>query len=255
MSLEATETKSWYQQWFNAPYYYLLYADRDEKEAAAFIELLIKKLQPFTECKMLDVACGRGRHSIHLASHGFNVTGIDISTESIEEALTHKHDRLDFFIHDMREAFRKNEYDYAFNFFTSFGYFDTRQEHENAIRTIADALKQHGVFLMDYLNVHYVEKHLQEKAVISRNGVDFSITRWFDDTHFYKRIEVNDPVQLSAPLSFVEKVAKFSLDDFKAIFRRFGLEIEEVYGDYTFGTYDPDHAPRLIMLARKTMPC
>ncbi len=86
---------------------------------------------------MLDVACGRGRHSRILASKGFVVTGIDISFDSIAFAKQFENENLDFYQHDMRLPFRVNYFDYAFNFFTSFGYFKTRREHDDAIRTIA----------------------------------------------------------------------------------------------------------------------
>ena len=59
--------KSWYTDWFNSPYYHKLYFERDEKEAEAFIHQLVKRLQPDEGCRVLDVACGKGRHSQILA--------------------------------------------------------------------------------------------------------------------------------------------------------------------------------------------
>lgn len=252
MFSEASDKQSWYHNWFNAPYYHLLYADRDEQEAAAFIDLLLQRLQPPAQSTMLDVACGRGRHCIHLAEHPYQVTGIDLSEESIEEARKHEHEGLSFFVHDMRLPFRSNYFNYIFNFFTSFGYFDTWAEHENTIGSIAEALRSNGIFIMDYLNVHYVEKTLESKTEVERDGVRFRVERWFDPNHFYKKIIVEDPANLKQPLTFEEKVTKFTLYDFKAMFTAHGLQIEEVYGDYSFGKYDTQHSPRLIMKARKT---
>ncbi len=65
------------------PYYHQLYFNRDDKEAAAFIDKLIEHLKPAPGATMLDVACGKGRHSIQLAGKGFDVTGIDLSEDSI----------------------------------------------------------------------------------------------------------------------------------------------------------------------------
>lgn len=247
----AAKQPSWYREWFNSPYYHLLYFKRDEQEAASFIDALLQKLNPAPQSKMLDVACGRGRHSIHLASKGFFVTGIDISPESIDDALQHQTEQLEFFVHDMRLPFRMNYYNYAFNFFTSFGYFKTRREHDNTIRTIAQALKPGGVFVMDYLNAHYVETHLTYKSEIEKEGVLFDITRWLDETHFYKKIVVEDEMHLEEPLVFTEKVAKFSLGDFNDMFAFNGLQMQEVYGDYKFSPYDIKASPRLLMVARK----
>ena len=244
------ENHPWFKDWFNSPYYHQLYFKRDEKEAAAFIDKLIADLRPLPGSLMLDVACGRGRHSIHLASKGFDVTGIDLSEDSIKEALTHECEHLHFYLHDMRLPFRINYFDYAFNFFTSFGYFDTRREHDNAIRTIAQSIKPGGYFVLDYLNTHYAEDHLIHQSEKEIDGVNFIITKWFDETHFYKKIVVEDEL-LEEPMQYTEKVTKFSLGDFTEMFAYHGLQIDEVYGDYDFNNYNVKKSPRLIVIARK----
>ncbi|HOZ79872.1 MAG TPA: class I SAM-dependent methyltransferase [Ferruginibacter sp.] len=244
------EEHPWFKDWFNSSYYHQLYFNRDEKEAAAFIDKLIEFLQPLPASVMLDVACGKGRHAVHLAEKGFDVTGIDISEDSIKEALLQEKDNLHFYLHDMRLPFRINYYHYAFNFFTSFGYFNSRREHDNAIRTIAQAIKPGGWFVMDYLNVHYAEDHLVHQFDKEIDGVNYFITKWFDETHFYKKIQVEDEA-LETPLIYTEKVAKFSLGDFTEMFAYQGLQIQDVFGDYNFGGYDVRKSPRLIMIARK----
>lgn len=251
MESDKTALQEWYRDWFNSPYYHLLYFKRDEQEAAAFIDALVTKLQPPVNSRMLDVACGKGRHSIQLAGKGFFVTGIDISDDSIFEAKESENDRLEFFVHDMRLPFRMNYYDYAFNFFTSFGYFKTRREHDNAIRTIAQSIVPGGTFVMDYLNPHYVENHLVYKSEIEKEGIQFYITRWLDEKYFYKKIVVEDEARFEEPLEFTEQVAKFSLGDFNDMLSYNGLQIQDVYGDYHFNAYDVNKSPRLIMLAKK----
>lgn len=241
---------TWFKDWFNSPYYHQLYFKRDETEAAAFINQLIEHLKPPPGAEMLDVACGKGRHSFQLAGKGFTVTGIDLSEDSIREAKQHESANLEFFIHDMRLPFRINYFDYAFNFFTSFGYFTTRREHDNSIRTIAQAIKPGGIFVMDYLNTHYAEDHLVHKSDKEIDDVNYHITKWFDETHFYKKIVVEDE-RMEEPLEYTEKVAKFSLGDFTEMFAYQHLQIQEVFGDYQFNAYDVKRSPRLIMIAKK----
>ncbi len=242
--------QQWFKDWFNTPYYHQLYFKRDEKEASAFIDKLITYLNPAPGATMLDVACGKGRHSIRLAEKGFDVTGIDLSADSIEEALLSSSDTLQFFQHDMRLPFWINYFDYAFNFFTSFGYFNTRREHDNAIRTIAQSVKLNGTFVMDYINVHFAEDNLVHQFEKEIDGINFFITKWFDETHFYKKIVVEDET-LEAPLTYTEKVAKFSLGDFTEMFAYQNLQIQEVFGSYNFDNYDVRRSPRLIMIAKK----
>lgn len=244
------ENKPWFKDWFNSPYYHLLYFERDETEAATFINKLIEDLHPLPGSYMLDIACGKGRHSRQLSSKGFNVTGIDLSPYSIREAKKYEADNLQFFEHDMRLPFYINYFDYAFNFFTSFGYFNTRREHDNSIRTIAQSIKPNGIFVLDYLNVHYAEDHFVQKSELQINNVNYHITKWFDETHFYKKIIVEDE-KLDKPIEHQEKVAKFSLGDFTEMFAYHELQIQEVFGDYNFHSYHVKNSPRMIMIAKK----
>jgi SAM-dependent methyltransferase len=242
--------QAWYKDWFNSPFYHKLYFERDEKEAEAFISTLINHLAPAPGSYMLDVACGRGRHSRILAEKGFSVTGIDISFDSIAFAKKFENENLEFYQHDMRLPFRVNYFDHAFNFFTSFGYFKTRREHDDAIRTIANGLKPGGIFVIDYLNVHYSEDHMVYNEEKKMNGTVYKIHRWHDETHFYKKVIINDPL-LPHSLDYTEKVSKFSFGDLNDMLSYHGLQVQEVFGDYQLGNYDVRTKPRLIIVARK----
>ena len=244
------DVKPWYKDWFNSPYYHQLYFRRDEREAAEFIDKLVDYLKPQKGASMLDIACGKGRHSIQLASEGFKVTGIDLSEESIREAKNWENENLQFFVHDMRLPFRINYFNYAFNFFTSFGYFDTRREHDNTIRSIAQSLKPDGRFVIDFLNVQYAEDHTIHKSDLEIGGVNYQITKWFDEEHFYKRIIVEDEA-LPEPIEHLERVAKFTLGDFTDMLGYHHLQVQEVFGDYDFSDYDLKKSPRLIIVAKK----
>jgi 2-polyprenyl-3-methyl-5-hydroxy-6-metoxy-1,4-benzoquinol methylase len=246
--------QTWFKDWFNSPYYHQLYFERDDHEAEVFIDKLINYLKPLPASSMLDVACGKGRHSVQLANKGFDVTGIDLSDDSIQEALKLQTESLHFYKHDMRLPFWINYFDYAFNFFTSFGYFKTRREHDNAIRTISQAIKKDGFFVMDFLNVHYAEDHLIHQSEKEINGINYIITKWYDETHFYKKIIIEDET-LREPLIYTEKVAKFSLGDFTEMFAYQGMQIQEVFGDYDFGNYDVKKSPRMLMIAKKVKGC
>jgi SAM-dependent methyltransferase len=245
-----TENKPWFKDWFNSPYYHQLYFKRDKEEATKFINKLIEYLKPGKESLMLDVACGRGRHSRILAALGFDITGIDLAVESIKEAKKYETESLHFFVHDMRLPFWINYFDYAFNFFTSFGYFNTRREHDNSIRTIAQSIKPGGIFVLDYLNAHYAEDHLVHKSELKIDEVTYFITKWFDENHFYKKIIVEDKT-LKKPIEHQEKVAKFSLGDFTEMLAYHQLQVQEVFGDYSFNDYHVKNSPRMVIISKK----
>ncbi|PWT76255.1 MAG: class I SAM-dependent methyltransferase [Bacteroidetes bacterium] len=241
---------NWFREWFNTPYYHQLYFEHNEKEAASLVHQLIGHLHPAQSSRMIDVGCGRGRHSKILASLGFDVTGIDISPDSIQYARQFENDHLHFYEHDMRLPFWINYFQYAFNLFTSFGYFRTEREHYNAIRTIAQSLSKGGTFVLDYLNTHYAEDHLIHQSEKHFDGVTYYLTKWFDESHFFKRIVIEDEKR-KTPLEFVERVAKYTLGDFNDMFAFHGLQMQEVFGNYDLDPYDVKHSPRLLMIARK----
>lgn len=244
---------AWFKDWFNSHYYHLLYQHRDDTEALQFIRNIVQHLAPAPGSRMLDVACGKGRHSKALAEMGFDVTGIDLSPESIAAAKQHENEQLHFFVHDMRLPFRINYFDVAFNLFTSFGYFKTMREHQNAIRTIASSVKNNGQIVIDYLNVHYSEDVLKPSEIKTCSGVTFHITRWHDEGHFYKQIQVEEKTHQLQHL-YTEKVAKFSLGDFTDMLAYHHVQVQEVFGDYQLGRYDLRNSPRMIITGRKSLP-
>jgi SAM-dependent methyltransferase len=243
--------KAWYKDWFNSHYYHLLYQHRDDDEALQFIRQLIDHLNPEKGAAMIDIACGKGRHSKALADMGFDVTGIDLSAASIQEAKQEEEDQLHFFQHDMRLPFWINYFDYAFNFFTSFGYFKTRREHDNAIRTIAQSLKPGGIFVVDYLNVHHTEDQLEKLFNTTIDDITFHITKWHTEEHFFKQIQITDTTIKAPKHLYTERVAKFTLGDFTDMLAYQRMQVQEVFGDYRLGRYDVRKSPRMIIVAKK----
>ena len=105
--------------------------------------------------------------------------------------------------------------------------------------------------MIDYLNVHYSEDHLVYNEQKKLNGTNYEIHRWHDDTHFYKKIVINDPL-LHQPVNYTEKVSKFSFGDLNDMLSYQGLQVQEVFGDYKLGKYDVRTKPRLIIVAKKS---
>ena len=240
----------WFASWFDSPHYHRLYAHRGVAEAAGFIDALIARLRPRTESRMLDLGCGTGRHARRLALQGFDVTGLDLSESSIAVAQQAAGRHLRFRRQDMRAPFGRQAYDYVFNFFTSFGYFQSPRDHEAVARNMAAALKDGGRLVLDYLNVRYADAHLTPREDLVIDGVDVRVTRAVEGGFFVKRIDVDDAAT-GSPVQYEERVARFTLADFDRLFGSHGLAIEDVYGSYDLGPYDVCTSPRLILVARK----
>jgi len=241
-------SQAWFKQWFDSSFYHQLYANRDEQEAALFIDELVNELQPAANSRMLDLGCGNGRHSKYLASKGFDVTGLDLAASSIRQAKKWETGKLHFYRHDMRVPFGRNAFDHVFNFFTSFGYFDDPSQDRKVVTNIYSALKPGGVLVMDYINSVHAEKKLVPAEKKEIDGIIYHITRWTTDTHFFKKIRIET---MGEPVEHIERVKKFSVDDFKNLFAHCGLQFEKLCGDYYLNEYDIQTSPRLILIATK----
>lgn len=238
----------WFGKWFNSPYYHILYQHRDEGEARSFIDTLIKYLRFSENDQILDVACGKGRHSIYLNAQGFNVTGIDLSKENIKHAQKFENETLRFKEWDMRIPFSSSAYDFVLNLFTSFGYFESSEENCEAINSIAQSLKPGGCLLLDFLNPYVVINNLVNSELKTIQGIDFEINRDFREGFIYKKIEFSDQ---GKNYSFEEKVKAIRRTEFLDYFDKANLKVKAIFGDYQLNQYVADQSERLIFLVEK----
>ena len=236
----------WFESWFDSPWYPILYSHRDYAEAESFIEHLLAALSPSPNATFLDLACGRGRHSVFIHQHGYDVTGLDLSAASIADAQLSAQPGLRFGVHDMRQPL-DGQYDYILNLFTSFGYFADQAENLLVLKNVARSLAPGGTFALDFFNVEAVLRGLVPYEEIDRSGIRFTIRKRFEQGCIIKSIHVTTA---DAAYDFEERVQGLALADFERLFAQAGLEIEEIWGDYQGGGFDRDHSPRLILFGR-----
>ena len=238
-----TNNKEWFDAWFDSPYYHILYKNHDDQEAKYFIDSFLSYFQFPPSLKVMDLACGRGRHSAYLNSLGYDVVGIDLSKHNIAYAKQFENDKLKFVRHDMRDPFGKGEFDIVLNVFTSFGYFNTIKENWRAVLMVRDALKKGGTFLLDFFNPNQVSKQLipyQEKEI---DGIHFKIRKEIKGEDLFKYIDFEDN---GKEYHFREKVRLIRKEQFIEAFNKLNLELKGIYGDYKFGSFDAEKSQRLI---------
>ena len=240
------EGKDWFKDWFNTPYYHILYKDRNGDDAQFFMRNITSFLQLPKTTHILDLPCGKGRHAVFLNSLGYTVTGGDLSENSIKAAQQFTNNTLSFKVHDMRKAFN-NKYDAVFNLFTSFGYFEDDSEDISILKNIKNGLTKDGVFVFDFLNAKKVEAELVKNEVKTIDGITFTINREIKNGFIYKHISF---VADGNNHKYTEQVKYLDLPKMKDYLTKVGFTIKHVFGNYALENFKEDNADRLIIVAK-----
>ncbi len=247
MSDKVDQNKAWFSTWFDTKYYHLLYKNRNESEAELFISNLYKYLNLSNEY-VLDLACGKGRHSLTLNNLGLRVLGVDLSPQSIQSATKFQNNHLNFQEHDMREVIENESFDVVFNLFTSFGYFENEADNFTVLRSIYEMLHVNGLLVIDFMNTTKTLNSLVEEEVKVEDNIVFNLKREFDGKFIKKYISFSDQGEV---FNFQESVRGFSLDDFHNMLTETNFKIESVFGDFQLNPFNATTSDRLIIIARK----
>lgn len=238
----------WFENWFNSPYYHLLYNNRNHEEASYFINNLFRYFHFKPQDKVWDLACGQGRHALALHRLGLDVTGSDLSENNILEAKKAEEPGLEFLVHDMRHSFRKNYYNAVLNLFTSLGYFSEYNDNQKVFQNADEALKSGGFFLIDFFNAKKVSKHFKDRYEEKRGEVCFQISKKISDKRVIKHIEFNCGKK---EYYFEELVSLLELKDFESFSRNTNLKLQDVFGNYSLEPFSENVSDRLIMVFKK----
>jgi SAM-dependent methyltransferase len=238
----------WFVDWFDSPYYHLLYNHRDYEEAERFISRLCAHLQLKPGARIWDLACGKGRHSLAMNRLGYHVTGTDLSENSIRAASEQSNASLSFVVHDMRLPFRSNEFDAVFNLFTSIGYFENHEDNFLVFRNVNDALKPGGYFVVDFFNSEKVRVSPPVEQLEKRGHVTFDINKRVEGKSVVKKIDFHDK---GKHYTFSERVSLLLQEDFLSLASRAGLDHLATFGSYGLEPFMPSSSNRMILIFKK----
>lgn len=236
--------KDWFVSWFNTSYYHILYKHRDDTEAQYFMQHLVAFLNLKKSDLLLDLACGKGRHSVYLNSLGFNIIGADLSKNSIQHAKQFENDTLKFVEHDMRNSF-ETKFDAILNLFTSFGFFEDDKEDIAVLKNIKNGLKPNGMAIIDFMNVKKVIKKLVPEETQVVDGITFKITRYVKNGFIIKEINFEADGKHH---TYFEKVKNLDLTKIKFYIESVGFKIKHIFGNYQLNNFDETTSDRLILV-------
>jgi SAM-dependent methyltransferase len=239
----------WYRDWFGTRYYALLYGHRDRSDAECWVRAIMDRWKPGVGDRLLDMACGRGRHALHFANAGLHVTGVDISEQSLAEA------RLavpsaEFVLHDIREPLGGAAFPFVTCLFTSLGYTTDPADDQRILNAVADNLQPGGRFVLDVMNTARVLEGLVPTEDMEIGGVGFKVDRWFGNGVIHKRITVSDDGE---ERTYEERVRALWPEELTAMVTKAGLVVEEATDGPSFEPFHPQRSQRFVLWARKNL--
>jgi len=243
--------ENWFKDWFSSEEYLSVYQHRDDEDATKLLELILKLTKLTQQNSILDAACGAGRHSIYLASKGFNVFGFDLSKTLLSKAKENAKKRSaenNFVCADLRNIYFRKKFDLIINLFTSFGYFENDEENFKFINTAYSLLNGNGYYVLDYFNKNYLlanliaknEKLIDRKIIIEKRKIV--------NDRIIKEIQIKNGLEEKR---FIESVRLYSKTEIENEFKKIGFTLVSTFGDYDGNKYDEQNSSRLILFFKK----
>lgn len=246
--------KDWFKDWFESDFYQKVYCHRDDEDAKLICDLIMSSIELNKGSKILDAACGSGRHFIYFKKSGYNVFGFDLSKNLLniaQKKLKEKNLPVDLFCADIRKICLKHKFDLITNLFTSFGYFENDDENFAFIRTAYELLKINGYYVLDYFNMNYLINNLipySEKQIDSFNVIE---NRVIKNNRVNKKIVIQDINTSMVINEFYESVKLYQPDELISKITGIGFRTKKIYGSYSGKDFDYKNSQRLILIFQK----
>jgi SAM-dependent methyltransferase len=233
----------WFEEWFGEEYLQL-YPHRDAAEAKRAVALILECVGFRPGWRILDVACGAGRHARAFEEAGARCVGLDLSAALLRVARGVSGAPL--VRADMRALpIRPRSMDLTVNLFTSFGYFDHDAEHARALGEMVSTLRPAGWFVIDFLNARAVRSQLVPRETRRLDGGDVQVERSVSPDGRYVCKSIRTPTGRR----FTERVRLFGAGEIEGMLAASGVTVRQRFGDYDASPLLP-HSPRTILLGQ-----
>ncbi len=257
--LHASKNESslnWFEEWFIHQLYLELYSHRDNDEAARCIHTILSisglDLKKPASLSVLDIACGAGRHALELARLGYIVTGNDLSPYLLEEAKNAALKSclpLKLSCCDMRVIAANDLYDLVVQLFTSFGYFDLKEDDQLVIKNAYELLKSDGWYVLDLLNPLHLANNLVPFSRRSAGELSVIEERAFNGDRIIKNMSITSP--FGETVTFNESVRLYNEEEIRAMLQNEGFTVASIVGNYLGEPFTSKDSPRMMIFSRK----
>ena len=233
----------WFEEWFGEEYL-RLYPHRNDAEAERAVGLILRTLPFEPGWRVLDVACGAGRHARAFHRAGARCTGVDLSQTLL--GLARQITASPLVRADMRQLpVRPGSMDLTVNLFTSFGYFDRDAEHTAALVEMITTVRSQGWFVIDFLNPAAVRRQLVPEETLEVAGSTVRVSRSVSPDGRY----VCKSIRAAEGKHYRERVRLFEPDQMSDMLEAAGVSVRFRFGDYDARPLSSD-APRTIIMGQ-----
>lgn len=223
----------WYQKGFTVDITEALWA----KSTIQDVDFVCDILELSGGERILDLACGTGRHTIELAKRGFFVVGVDISDELIHYAKDQAKKsgiETDFICADLRELAFNGEFDVVLNLYDgAIGYLETDQENIKIFNVISRSLKRGGKHIMHLPNTDFARKYFPYRTW--RKGdqlIELLELQWDETTHLM--VETTHTIRCGEVCKEItpsyERRRIYELEELQSILASLNMKINHIYG-------------------------
>ena len=226
-----SEDTQWYKKIWTMDIQEMSWVEQTKSQ----VDFLWDILQLNGKERVLDLACGFGRHSLELASRGCKVVGVDITTGYIEEARKQAKEKgldAEFICADLRDLRYRDEFDVVLNLADgAIGYLEDDNENLKIFDLISSALKPGGKHVMDVCNGGYAAKHFPSRHwVFGSQSLSLADFEWDArrSQMFYGGLEFKYGEVFTKPEEIHSNPTRlYNLQELSEIFQKRGMQILE----------------------------
>lgn len=242
-----TPESEWYAEAFG-PLYPAVYAHRTVEAAGPEAAFAAKCLGLHSGDRVLDLACGKGRHMVHLLAHTPNVVGLDYSADLLKIARGRVVPGARLVRADMRAIPFSCCFDAVTSFFTSFGYFDSDAENEAVLHALGGLLRSGGRVYIDHANKAHLEMTLVAESTRTAGPYTITERRQILGNRVNKATVVTEHGEPA--VEWWESVRLYEPEEFKVLLDAADIVVDAFYGDFTGAPLEPE-SPRMILVGHK----
>ena len=246
----------WYKNHWTLDIEDMSWVEHTEAEVA----FVIRELALRRDERVLDIACGFGRHSLELARRGFEVVGVDITEAYVNEARTRAAQEglsATFIQADVREVSFSDEFDVVLVVAVgAIGYLENDEENLKAFDLFSQALSPGGKHFMAVCNAAHAKSHFPSRGWdAGEKSLSLADFEWDDENrrmiytgYTYRFGEVLKRPEPDAPGSSIRLYTREDLTD---ILAQRGMHIVRIYAEYGDTTPASEDSPNLLVYSRK----